>query len=322
MQPGEIVVARLGKGASVVQLLESGSDRVTVALGRNRQARIPLDRILTGTGIIPSDQAEVEEFRRESEALAASVDLSEVWEVFGDEAGPIDLLGLAGLYWDSSPKPAQIAALALHLDQNADHFSYGSNGYTPLTRAAVEEVQVRRTREAETAEAASSLMATLSQGSLPEPLSAAQEAVLDHLRSYAVFGDDYARSRVARKLLEALAEGHGDLQRRCFDLLVAAGVFSPDEFLELHRAAVRQEFPEEALTEAATIAEPTLLMLSPRCRDLRESAAFTIDHVGTDDRDDAISVELGDAGPDGAYRIGIHITNVGALIPQGSAIDG
>lgn len=322
MQPGEIVVARLGKGASIVQLLEAAADKVTVALGRNRQARIPSDRILIGTGVTASAQEEVEEFRRESEAISADIDLSEVWEVSSDEAAPIDLLGLADLYWDTQPRPAQIAALALHLDQNSDHFTYGSDGYTPLTRAAVEETQVRRRREAENAEAASSLMAALSQGSLPEPLSAGQEAVLDHLRSYAVYGDDYARSRTARNLLDALAEGAGDLQRRCFDLLVAAEVFSPDEFLELHRTGVREEFPEEALAEAATTAEPTLLMLSPRCRDLRESATFTIDHVGTDDRDDAISVEMDEAEPDGAYRIGIHITNVGALIPKGGAIDG
>ena len=166
----------------------------------------------------------MEEFRRQSQHLSTDINLSELWEVVGDHPTPISFDSLAELYWGSSPKPAQTAALALHLDQNSDHFSYGSDGYTTRSRASLAEIQARRRREAESAEAAASLMSHLSEGSLPEPLSSSQAAMLQHLRGYAVHGEDYARSEAARRLLETLAEGTRDLQRQCFELLVTAGV--------------------------------------------------------------------------------------------------
>ena len=324
MKPGEIVVARLGKGASIVQYLEGTATQAIVALGRNRQARIPPDRILLATGLVPSGQEELDEFRRQSQDLSIDIDLSELWEVAGDNPAPISFDSLAELYWGSSPKPAQTAALALHLDQNSDHFSYGSDGYTTRSRASLTEIQARRRREAESAEAAASLMSHLSDGSLPEPLSSSQMAMLQHLRGYAVHGEDYARSEAARRLLETLAEGTRDLQRHCFELLVTAGVFDADEPLEMHHAGIRVDFTEDALAEAAAMDDPAGLPLSPRRRDLTDLPAFTIDYASTEDRDDALSLELQEPSPDTSspgYRIGIHIADAGTLIPHGGAID-
>ena len=62
-----------------------------------------------------------------------------------------------------------------------------------------------------------------------------------------------------------------------------------------------------------TLTAPT----SPRC------PTFTIDDADTQDRDDALSLErleTTDGTPE-TYRLGIHITDAGALIPQGSVLD-
>ena len=323
MQSDEIVVARLSKGASIVRYLSETASRVTVTLGRNRQARIPHDRVLLATGLTVSADAEVEEFRARCEGLSSEIDLRDVWDVVWEEGAAASIESLAELYWASGWDPARLVALALHLENDSDYFVYGEGGYTPRSLDAVEELRARRRREAENAAAAESLMGELSEGRLPEPVTPSQEALLQHLRGYAVHGEEYARSAAALRLVGMLPHTTGDLPRRSFDLLVAAGVFSPDEHLELHRAGIPFSYPQDAIDEVATIHLDEALA-DPRRRDLTALPVITIDDAGTQDKDDALSLELeyqegGAVAP--VYRIGIHIADAGALIPGGGALD-
>ena len=324
MQADELLVVRLGKGASIVRCLDRTESHVRVALGRNRQARIPIDRVLLETALAVASEEDAEEFRRRCQALSDDIDLTEVWDVATDEAVPLGLAELAELYWITPPGMVQMAALALHLDASSDYFERTDDGYVPRTRASVEETRTRRRRQAENALEADSLVGELSRGGLPQPLSQHQELLLRHLLGYAVYGEDYARAPAARSLLERAAHGAGDLQRRSFDLLVAAGVFSPDEPLELHRADIREEFAADALAEAVALVEGARLPVDPGRRDLTGLPVITIDDADAVDRDDALSLEVEAMGPDGAppgYRMGIHIADVGSLIPPGGAID-
>ncbi len=93
MQPGEIIVARLRGGPSIGRCLAlpppsstGGTRRVRVSMGRNREAQLPMDRVILATGVAASGDEAVEEFRKRSEELAAGVDLSEVWDVVRDES--------------------------------------------------------------------------------------------------------------------------------------------------------------------------------------------------------------------------------------------
>ena len=56
----------------------------------------------------------------------------------------------------------------------------------------------------------------------------------------------------------------------------------------------------------------------PGRRDLRGLAAFTIDPQSARDFDDALSAELL---PDGGVRVWVHIADVAAYVPEGSALD-
>ena len=323
MQPGEVVVARLAKAASVVRYLGGSEANVSVALGRNRQARIPSDRILLATGLVLSRDEEVESFRQECQALGSDIELSEVWETVGDEAAPMSLDSLAELYWGATLSPAQRVALALHLEQSSEYFVRENDRYHARTRASVEEIQTRRRREAQRATVAQALMDQISLGRLPQPLDSDQAALLQRLRDYAVHGEEHVGSRVARSLLEKVAGGTRDLQRLCFDLLVGAGVFSPDEPLELHRAGIVKDFPKNVIAEAAAIDLERLMAELPR-EDLVALPAVTIDDIEAKERDDALSLEVQAPGPGTAgprYRMGIHIADAGALIAQGGALD-
>ena len=317
MRPGELVVARLSRGASVVRVLEVAADKTTVAMGRNKQARIPNDRIALATDVAVGDEREAEAFRREVEGLAATVDLADAWDLIADdEPAPLRADELAELYWGTAPSPAGRAALVLHLHNADDLFVYRDGTYAPRSRDEVRQRRQRQEREAEQAEETSSLLSGLTDGRLPSSLTSHQDSLLRLLQDYVVHGDELPRAGAARDLVATVAEGSTDLQRRGFELLVAAGVFSPDEALEVRRAGIPAAFPRDVIAEGQGL-ELAHALSGPARTDLTSVHTLTIDDEHTSDRDDALSVETEDT----SVRLGIHIADAGALIPVGGPVD-
>ncbi len=316
MDPDEIVVARLNQGATVLRYVDRTPSRVTLALGRNKQAKLPADRIMYATGIVPSDYEAFLEFRDSAEAASKEIDLSEVWEVTVDEQVDMSIEEVADLYFENGFDASEIVALTLHLDRGSDYFVSQGGSLVPRSQEDLETLRTRRRREAENAEAARTLMAALVEGTLPEPMSRLHEGLLAHIRGFAIHGDDYTRSYAAHSLLREAAEGTRDLQRWAFDLLVSAGVFADDEPLELHRSEVEEEFPQAAFDEADSILHIGDVDDQARL-DLTGLVTFTIDDADTRDRDDALSLES----IDGGYRLGIHIADAGSLVPHGGSMD-
>ena len=310
MEPDEIVVARLNQGATVLRYVDRTPSRVTLALGRNKQAKLPVDRVLYATGIFPDDYEAFLKFRDRAEEAAKEIDLSEVWEVTVDEQVAMSVEEIADLYFDSGVGPPAMVAMILHLDQGSDYFVQRDGHHLPRTQEDLEALRARRRREAENAEAAKTLMSALEAHTLPEPMSRLHESLMGHIRGFAVHGDEYTRSYAAHSLLRDASDGTRDLQRRAFDLLVGAGVFSVDESLELHRSEIEDEFPTAALDEAESIRDGANTDERERL-DLTDLEIFTIDDADTRDRDDALSVER----VDGGYRVGIHIADAGAIVP-------
>ena len=316
-----MIVVRL-KGGLVVGRCAAppgrgGDPRVKLVAGRGRERTLPLHRVVLATGVVASGGAEADSFVRECEALAARIDLSEVWEVAAEAGAPMGLDDIAGLYWNGPPAPSQRVALLLHLERDTLRFSREAEKFSPRTPEQVAEMLERRRRKAENARQTEALIDALSEDALPAPVSRYQRSLLDHLRGYAVHGDSYTRAAAAREMLPRIGRHGGDPQRAAFDLLTAVGLLAPDEPLELERAGIAEEFPAEAAAEAASIDLDGALARSPR-EDLTALAALTIDDAGAEDRDDALSVEP--AG-DGMYRLGIHIADAGALVASGGAMD-
>ena len=143
-------------------------------------------------------------------------------------------------------------------------------------------------------------MAALKAHTLPDPMSRLHEGLLEHIRGFAVHGDEYTRSYAAHTLLRDASDGTRDLQRRAFDLLVGAGIFSEDEPLELHRDEIEDDLPRDAIDEAESIRQASYADERERL-DLTGLETFTIDDTDTRDRDDALSLETIDDG----YRLGV-----------------
>lgn len=75
-------------------------------------------------------------------------------------------------------------------------------------------------------------------------------------------------------------------------------------------------FPEEVSAQAESSASQPLVLSSRK--DLSDVFTITIDPVDARDFDDAISVEKQE---DGGFRLGVHIADVSAFVPPGSAVD-
>ena len=322
MQQGDIIVVRLDAGPRLARFIETKSNRVRVSIGRNREARLPVSRVVHETGLTAERYEIVEELSQEANAIAKSVDLEEVWDVVCDDGDALTLTDIAELYWADEPSPKQSIGLLFHLLADDIRFARDGSHYLPRDRETVAQTLERLQRQAERAADSEALVAAFKSGELPAELTDYQSSALDQVRGFVLHGDDYNRANPAKRLLEEAGVRGRDLQRQAFQKLVSLGLMREDEHLALEREDITPDFPDEALAQAETI-DVAPLTSDPDRIDLTGLLTFSIDDRDTKDRDDALSVEILDSGTDDAatYRVGIHITDVGALIPQGSALD-
>ena len=329
MKPNELVAARMSGGITIARVVNVEASRVRVAVRRRKEARLPSERIVLATQVFADGDEQVAAFRKQSEGIASDVDIAELWEVISDEQTAWTFSDLAELYWGSEADAAQQVALLLCLDRDSLYFEDGKTGYTPRAPSAVEETLARRRRQAQQAAEADDLLACLKRGELPPTLTAHQQMLVDSIREFAAHGDDYTRSALVKSLLGKMERKSGNLQRLAFNSLVSCGALAPDEPIELLRDDIAEAFSDDALSAAESVSE-TKLLDDPDRTDLTRLRPFTIDDADTQDRDDALSLELlddtntavdADAGTPAKYRLGVHITDAGALIPRGGALD-
>ena len=322
MKPGELVATRMSGGITIARVIDVDATRVRVAIRRKKEARIPTERIIFSTQIFAEGDEEVEDFRRQSEEVADTVDIAELWDVVSDDQTALPFDDLSELYWGVDAAAAQKVALLLCLDKDTLYFEDGKAGYTPRAPTAVEETLARRKRQEQQSAEADDLLAYLERGKLPPTLTSHQQMLIDSIRVFAAFGDDYTRSALVKALLNKMERKTGNLQRLAFDVLVSCGEFAADEPLELVRDEIVEAFSDEALAMAESVSEAELLSDANRI-DLTALPTITIDDADTQDRDDALSLERLDDDGGGAerFRLGVHITDAGALIPQDSVLD-
>ena len=74
---GEIILVQLGNQTSFCELLSENSNgkRIRVKIGRNKEAKLPLNRVLLRTGTPCNSHEEVVRFSERSRALMDEIDL-------------------------------------------------------------------------------------------------------------------------------------------------------------------------------------------------------------------------------------------------------
>ncbi|CAK0742886.1 exoribonuclease II [Gammaproteobacteria bacterium] len=269
------------------------------------QAREALTRVL-----------QIRAVRRE--ALVAEVDIPGLWEVLKDETRHFAAIELAELAFGEG-NDDQIAAVLHALYRERIHFrGRGDTGFRPTDAATVAAVLIQRAREEEKvtrARRVSDWLRAACDGQLL-PIPPEGTEIIEMLKDLALNGEE---SRSRERLREIFRVAKLDEKEAPFQLLVRLGVWDPDENLMLLRLDTRRVLPDKVEKEARILADATnwSWQKDPRL-DLRELTVYTVDSASTLDVDDALSLTV----VPGGFEVGIHITDVSAVIRRDSLLDG
>ncbi len=248
------------------------------------------------------------------EKLKEEIDLADLWELVVDEAEEMEPEELAEIYFGQGVDDDHVAALIRAVLEDRLYFRFREGRILIHSRQEVARLQEARRKEAERLarreEGAAWLSALLSGQEYP-----VKEEIKDYwlkaLKEYLLFGEEAQNARETKELLKRIG---ADRPSRVFGLLVATGVFTEDENLELLRFDIREEFPEEVEKEARALVERGFT--EEGRRDLTALCPVTIDGPETRDFDDALHFRETENG----LEVGIHIADVAAFVPPRSAI--
>ncbi len=311
LEKQEVALFRYRKGVRVGYCIDRTADKVRLAIGRDRSVTVPRENVLFRSGEKVVDHAEFAQFAREVDELAARLDLSEVWELTGDDRTGISFDDLASLV-DLVDGRGR-TALLLHL-HGEDCMYFASEGelWVPATADSVQKVKEKVERQRAEAEELTAFTAWFCHDKPSEPLemTARQRTWLESLRRFVIAGEEAERDGWVRGFLAQFKRS--DPRRFVFERLVHLGQFAPDEHLELSRLGVKSHFADEVTVAAA---EP--IVISDNDDGLVEVPVFSIDSETTFDIDDALSFESTTSG----WRLGIHVTDLTDVVTKDGVLD-
>lgn len=256
----------------------------------------------------------LQQISSQAQELAAKADLGEVWALLKDEPGEHTTAEIAEILF---PKSGLVELLAARraLQQDTLYFKRRKLGFEPRPEETVEELKRQAEAERKKREERSALIETLVsklKGQATDlPVS------IRHLQELAAIGSQAENAKEWTSVVDEVIERchleiKGRAEEKAFALLVALGVFSPDEDLAPFRYKRTKSFSTAVMAEVKSIASRNIL---PLAGDVR--GAVTIDSASTRDIDDALSLEE----YEGCYRLGIHISDVASFIPEDSALE-
>ncbi|MBW1922758.1 MAG: RNB domain-containing ribonuclease [Deltaproteobacteria bacterium] len=310
-----------GRFVCAVCLQDKGGRLHLLTLNR-REVNIPPKRALSiSRESIPVDRPREEildRLRRVEEArssLKEQVNVQELWELIHDEQESFDHRYLAQLCFGEQITDDHCSALMRALFEDRLHFKLKDGRFLPHSLEKVEALIKQREEEAireERLRQGSLWIKGLTEGRETDPPACAEE-IVEVLKQLALHGKEAPDYKFGAELLSRAGTPGG--LRAARRLLVRMGVWEEDENLDLIRLEIPTDFPESALEESERLARRPFS--GEGREDLRDLPVITIDGPATLDFDDALSVVFD--GDD--VVVGIHITDVAALIPPDSPVD-
>ncbi len=248
----------------------------------------------------------------EREKLKEQISISDLWELVRDDAETWLPEDLAGLAFDQETGDDHVAALVRAVIDDHTYFKFRDGMINVLPPMLVERLLEQRAREAKRLERIAKGAKWLETVWADEPSEAMDSEFKDAvqgfwipaLKDYCLQGDDSDYAPLVKGLLKhAGISGNSN----AFDTLVKAGIWEPDENIELLRQGIEPEFPENIVKQAKELAQATPAPRQEKREDLRGLHLFTIDGAESKDLDDALSFCKKGLG----YEIGVHITDIG-----------
>ncbi len=320
----------------IVEYLENGKficafvtedigNRLHLLNQNSRELNLPRNRIIHSTtaGIspAPSRQETIDILQKTAQLraeLAETIKLDEIWEVVSEKHE--EILGvdfLAGLFFGQDPSDDQCAAFLRAILANRLYFKYKDGSIQIHSPETVAQITLKLAKEAEQEQFIASNTAALSHiwnSDGPVEDWQDQETTLALLADYYLFDKEATGHELARKLVKAAGlTGPDDI----FNLLVKSGIWDENENIPLLRQQLPTSFSDAALAELRQIVVPEAAeMVAVGRKDFRNLEVLTIDGPATRDFDDGLHIEK----QDDNYLVGIHISDVGLFVKQGSAL--
>ncbi len=249
-------------------------------------------------------------------ALAAEIDLVDLWEVVSTEPeNEFTLEFLTELHFGSAINDDLSAAFLRAVFVDPLYFKFKNGTIIAHSPEQVEHLLTQRQKEKEKAELLQRAAEGLQKIMQGQPLSEAQwperDRVLHWLGQSVLLGSESSDDEFIRQVLK-LAEMNAP--HAGYQVLVKAGLWDTDENLSLLRSDQPVDFSAASLALTESLQEATVeqLLSDPKRQDFRQLNTLTIDGAFTRDFDDALHIEKKQ---DGTVVVGIHITDVSYYIP-------
>ncbi|MBW2062593.1 MAG: RNB domain-containing ribonuclease [Deltaproteobacteria bacterium] len=323
MQPGEIIEFIENRGFLTALVTRVKASKLLLLTESNREMSIASSRVLHQTSLgldLSLPRAELvrslKEISSRRTSLAAKVNLFELWELLEGEGEEFDYRYLAELALPPPIGPDQVAAALRAVFANGLHFKMRPQSARRHSATRVEQIEQARIqeekRERELKEGGAWLARIWADETPDDP--ACRDHVVKTLRDMALYGPEAAEYKWGQKLLERADLGKDPF--RPFYLLVKIGEMDRHENLDLLRLQIETSFPEKVQAAAAALVEQADLDRENR-RNLTDLDTLTIDSSGSEDFDDAVSLEE----QGGRSILGIHIADVSAIIQPDSPLE-
>lgn len=302
----EIVLFRYRNRLMAGVCLQVSRAKVRFAVSPKESVNVPLENVLLCTGQMAESKNDSIKWQDEIERASQEVQLSELWTLVCEEEDVWAFEELAELYFGDDVDTNQLATFVMALERG-DYFEANGSGFCALDAEAISTREANAVKEEAREEERLKFVDWFVNG-----LGAPEEDWIRRVQDVVIQGEHSSEVRWLERMV-----GEVVTPRRAFDRLVAQGVLEKHVFLDLIREAIEPHCSQAALDAVGEIDFNALLADSTR-EDLRHVDAVTIDDASTKDMDDAVSVQFFE---DGTYQIGVHITDVSALVPIDSAID-
>jgi exoribonuclease-2 len=306
-------------------VLEDNGNRLRLLNQNSRELNLPHNRLVhwTNQKVSPTPSREnivslLQKKAKRRAVLAKEISLDEIWEIVSEkheDAFGIDFM--ATLFFGNDPTDDQGASFLRSVIANRIYFKYKSGSIHVHSPETVEQIKHKQEKEKEQESfIVRNTMALQCIWEKGQPIQDWEDGTttLQLLADYYLFGKDAPGYELARKLLKnAKLTGHHDI----FYLLVKAGLWNKNENIPLLKHDIPTLFSDAALAEVQEIKLPSRTDLTAAGRkDFRDLPVFTIDGPTTRDFDDALHIEK----QGGNYLVGIHISDVGLYVKQGTAL--
>ena len=298
---------------SRLRLLTEGNREVNLAAGRILYAgENGLDLSIGRSSLVETLKTK----RQQRQTLAEQIRIRELWDVLNSEREWIDLQTMTEFCFTKPHNDDHKAAVLHALFENRNYFKFGQDQFLPYTEEQVEQIAAQARENARRQKLIEDggdwLNGVLNTAHPTVP--ADKQDLVKTLESFYLEGKESPVYAIGNAILSRAGLKDPDSIFRAFTKL---GIFDENENIDLRRFRITTEFPGPVMERTRELTASGISVDSDLRKDLTHLPIITIDGQATLDFDDALSIEKINDG----YKLGIHIADVGHVLPKGDLID-